>query len=138
MTTSYITKRKKFASKVINEHFEMTLVGDRSANYLWYTYKDGTKKGDFRPFILGFELNLLFSLNVISTEERNNIVSMIESEDEDNNFMAILAMESFRKKRIKIHGEWTAKQDVSVEFKELVNLYNEKIITKKSLNLNNI
>ena len=47
MTTAYITKRKKLATKIIDEHFEMTLVANRNINYLWYTYKTGTKRGEF-------------------------------------------------------------------------------------------
>ena len=133
MTTAYITKRKKLATKIIDEHFEMTLVANRNINYLWYTYKTGTKRGEFRYFILGFEVNLLLGLNMISSEEKDNLISMFSSEDEDNMFIALMAIETLRKKRIKTHGEWTKKQDISTELRELVDSYDTKIITNKSL-----
>ena len=106
----------------------MTLVVDRSMNYLWYMYKDGIKKGDFRPFILQIELNLLLSLGIITEDQMHSINSMLSSPDEDNYFMALLSIETLRNKRIKLHGKWTKEMNVSDELKEAVKNY--PLITK--------
>jgi hypothetical protein len=121
-------KRDKITKKIIDEHFEMTLTSDRNTNYLWFMYKDGTKKGDFRPFILLFEINLLLSLNIITADEKHNMLSMFDSEDNDNVFMGLLALENLINKRIKIHGKWTKEQDVSDEFRDVVSQYPTKVV----------
>ena len=127
-------KRQQLANKIVAEHFEMTLHIDRSINYLWYMYHKGTKKDTFRPFIFGFELNLLVSLGIVTPEEKSNIFTMLNSEDADNIYMAVLAIENFRKQRIKIHGEWKSIDNVSDEFREIVDKYQEIIINSYSLN----
>jgi hypothetical protein len=66
---------------------------------------------------------LLVSLGVITEEERNNLNAMFASEDEDNYYLALLSLEAFRNKRIKIHGVWNDKMNVSNEFKELIFNY---------------
>ena len=48
---------------------------------------------------------------------------MLNSEDEDNAFLAILTIDNFRKIRIKIHGEVTPKWDVSDELKSVSDNY---------------
>lgn len=101
----------------------MTLVVDRSMNYLWYMYKDGMKRGDFRPFILQIELNLLLSLGIITEDEMHSINTMLSSHDEDNYFIALLSIETLRNKRIKLHGKWTKEINVSDELKEAVKNY---------------
>lgn len=126
-------KRQQLARVIVAEHFEMTLHIDRSINYLWYMYHKGTKKDTFRPFIFGFELNLLVSLGIVSPEEKSNIHTMLNSEDADNIYMAVLAIENFRKQRIKAHGEWKSIDNVSEEFREIANKYHEIVVNSYSL-----
>lgn len=121
-------KRQKLANKIVAEHFEMTLHINRDINYLWYMYYKGAKVNTYRPFIFGYELNLLVSLNTITPEEKNNMDTMLSSEDSDNVYMAILAIDNFRKQRIKIHGEWKSIDVVSETFIEIANKYHELII----------
>lgn len=116
-------KRQVLANKIIKEHFEITLHIDRNINYLWYMYYKGSKKGTFRDFIFAVELNMLRFLNIISDENKKNIINMLNSEDEDNAFLAILSIDNFRKERIKIHGEVTPKWDVSDELKSVSDNY---------------
>jgi hypothetical protein len=127
-------KRQQLASKIVAEHFEMTLHIDRSINYLWYMYNKGIKKDIVRPFIFAFELNLLVALGTVTPEEKSNIHTMLNSEDGDNIFIAILAIDNFRKQRIKIHGEWKSIDNVSEEFREVVSKYSEVIVNSYSLN----
>lgn len=101
----------------------MTLSVDRGMNYLWYMYKDGIKKGDFRPFILLIELNLLLYLGMINDDQSKSIINMLSSDDEDNYFIALLSIETLRNKRIKLHGKWTQEIDVSNELKDAVKNY---------------
>jgi hypothetical protein len=107
MTTAYITKRKKLATKIIDEHFEMTLVANRNINYLWYTYKTGTKRGEFRPFIFLSELNLLVKTGYITEDEKQNMLGMLVSDDDDNAHLTGYSILTLRKKRIDNMGLWT-------------------------------
>jgi len=116
-------KRKKLIKKIVKEHFDMTLSADKALNYLWFMYYKGIHTGGFRPFMLMMELNLLVSLDVISEDERDSLKSMFLSEDEDNYYLALLSLETLRNKRIKLHGQWTDKMDVSDQFKEVVSKY---------------
>jgi hypothetical protein len=127
-------KRQQLASKIVAEHFEMTLHIDRSINYLWYMYNKGIKKDTFRPFIFAFELNLLVSLGIVTPEEKSNIHTMLNSEDVDNIYMAVLAIDNFRKQRIKIYGEWKSIDNVSEQFREVVSKYHEVVVNSYSLN----
>ena len=116
-------KRKKLTKKIAEEHFNMSLGVDKNLNYLWYMYTQGINKGIFKSFIFLTEMALLVSLGVITEEERNNLNAMFASEDEDNYYLALLSLEAFRNKRIKIHGVWNDKMNVSNEFKELIFNY---------------
>ena len=121
-------KRDKITKRIIDEHFEMTLTSDRNTNYLWYMYKDGVKKGDFRPFMLLFEVNLLLSLGIITTDEKHSLLVMFESEDNDNVYIALCALENLINTRVKTHGRWTSDQDVSDEFRKIVSEYPTKVV----------
>lgn len=142
-----ITNLDKSASKVLRrviksiaqEHFHITLHCDRNMNYLWYMYYKGNKKDVFRPFILAFELNLLVSLGLVSDEEKESLAKMITSQDVDNFYIGLLAIDNFRKQRIKLHGDWTKVNSntqlpmVSKEFVEVANNYPVTVIKNYSL-----
>lgn len=130
---------KKISGNIVEEHYHITLGIDSNLNYLLYMYYKGNKKSQFRLFIIGFELNLLLALDIINSEEKESITNMINSEDADNVYMSLLALESFRNTRIKLHGNWSVKDDntklptVSEEFKEVVKNYHFKVVTNYSL-----
>lgn len=135
-----LNKRNSLAKKIIEEHYEITAVSDKVAdsniNYLWWMYYKGTKKGEFKLFILGYEMNLLLSLGIITPEEAESLKLMVKSEDEDNFYMALLSIEKFRKDRIKKHGEWNnTKLDVSPEFLEVAKNYMKDVINNPKLNV---
>jgi len=132
-----LSKRKSLVKKIIEEHFEMTLVDTtpvgKNLNYLWWMYRKGTKQDQFKPFILIFEINLLVSLNILKEDEGKNIESMLESQDEDNYYMALLVIDKQREERIKVHGKWN-KTDVSKEFVDLVMNYSDKVVKNYPIN----
>jgi hypothetical protein len=132
--TKTIQLRNKLCKKIIEEHFNMTSGVDRNFNYLWYMYHRGTKQGTYKPFMLGFELNLLIALGQITEEERENIAKMCGSEDEDNLYIALLAIDNFRKQRIKQHGQWKAYgEEVSDIFRVAVSKYPVLIVNGEKL-----
>jgi hypothetical protein len=129
-----IQLRNKLCKKIIEEHFNMTSAVDRNFNYLWYMYHRGTKQGNYKAFMLGFELNLLIALGQITEEERENIAKMCSSQDEDNLYIALLAIDNFRKQRIKQHGQWKPYgEDVSPEFREAISKYPVLIVRGEKL-----
>ena len=129
---------KNLSKKIISEHFKMTLISDRNINYLWHLYENGSKKDEYKkPFILACELNLLKALDVITEDETQRLLDMLFSEDQDNHFLALLSIKKFRDIRIKTHGAWSEKLNVSDLFKDVVNKYpitivNLVAISKKS------
>lgn len=135
-----LNKRNSLAKKIIGEHYEITAVSDKVANsninYLWWMYYNGTKKGEFKLFILGYEMNLLLSLGIITPEEAESLKLMVKSEDEDNFYIALLSIEKFRKDRIKKYGEWNnTKLEVSPEFLEIAKNYMKDVINNPKLNM---
>ena len=139
LDTKSSRKLRKLSNDIVAEHFAMTLGIDRNINYLFFMYYKGNKKDTFRPFIIGFELNLLLSLGIITKEEKESITLMFNSEDEDNFYIALLALENFRKQRVKVHGKWnntnstTKLPEVSKEFIEVVQNYHFKVVKNYSL-----
>jgi len=75
---------KTLTKEIVEEHHRITEVGDSNLNYLWWMYHDGTKKGDWKPFIYMAELQLVKRFDYINDSEIQNLVSMMESKDEDN------------------------------------------------------
>ena len=58
---------------------------------------------------------------------------MLGSEDSDNVYIALLSLENFRNQRIKIHGNWLKNPDVSKDFIDVAQKYNELVFTNKPL-----
>ena len=63
-------KLKSISKKIVEEHFQITLAHHRSLNYLFYMYKEGSRKNNVAPFILISELCLLVALNIIDKNEK--------------------------------------------------------------------
>jgi len=88
-------------------------------------YHDGTKKGDWKPFIYMAELQLVKRFDYINDSEIQNLVSMMESKDEDNMNIVTLAIMSLRQLRITEHGIYDkAKQ----EYLQIAKTYPSEIL----------
>lgn len=121
---------KKLAKKIVNEHYNMTLPFDRSFNYLWWMYSKGTKEGELADFMLFSEMNLLRETDTIHQEGFDNLLKMLNSQDEDNLFIALKSIESLRNERVKKYGEFPSDvaQASPVMFK-LAEEYGSRIMT---------
>ena len=95
---------KALVKEIVEEHYNITEGADGNLNYLWYMYHKGTKEGNWKPFIYMAELQLLKRFDYINDSEIQNLVSMMESEDEDNMNIVTLAITSLRQLRVKEHG----------------------------------
>lgn len=105
-----VFKDKKITSLIENichEHYMACKVEDSNMGYLWYMYAHGTKKGNFRPFIFLSELNLLVKTGYITNVEKENLIGMLNSNDEDNAHLTAYSIITLRDKRIKEIGLWT-------------------------------
>lgn len=92
---------------ICNEHWEIAKPSDSNIGYLWYMYAAGTKAGTFRPFIFLAELNLLFKTGYITEVEKDNMIQMLSSSDEDNAHLTGYSIITLRNQRIKDMGLWT-------------------------------
>jgi hypothetical protein len=102
------TQLKKLVEDIAKEHYDITSdLGLSNLSYLWFMYANGSKKGDFKPFIFLAEVNLLVRLNYLDNEEKRNIIGLMISSDEDNIYIAGLSILELRKQRIKDLGKYT-------------------------------
>ena len=105
-----IFRDKKIVSLIENichEHHMVCKVEDSNMGYLWYMYTHGTKKGDFRPFIFLSEINLLVKTGYLTEVEKENLIGMLGSNDEDNAHLTGYSIITLRNQRIKDMGLWT-------------------------------
>jgi hypothetical protein len=99
-------KIKTLIHDICKEHWNACKVEDSNMGYLWYMYAAGHKKGDFKPFIFMSELNLLVKTGYITEVEKQNMVHMLLSEDQDNANITAYSILTFRNIRIKEIGVW--------------------------------
>jgi len=121
---------KKFKSEdlvysIVKEHYDMAKKTDQSISYLWYMYDQGTKSGEFRPFIYMAEMQLLKEMGYVNVEEISNMVDMLSSDDKDNFYILSLSLNTLRNKRIKDHGRYA---DENEAYTDLVNNYTHRIV----------
>lgn len=116
---------KALVKEIVEEHYNITEGADGNLNYLWYMYHKGTKEGDWKPFIYMAELQLLKRFNYINDSEIQNLVSMMESEDEDNMSIVNLAIMSLRQLRVKEHGIYNKAKK---EYSKLAEIYPTEIL----------
>lgn len=95
---------RKFIGKIANEHYELSNGYDKSMNFLWYLYSEGTHKDQYRPFIFAAEINLNLAMNMITHDESKNLSNMLSSPDKDNFYMLYTILKHYRKKRQKKYG----------------------------------
>ena len=116
---------KALVKEIVEEHYNITEGADGNLNYLWYMYHKGTKEGDWKPFIYMAELQLLKRFKYINDSEIQNLVSMMESEDEDNMSIVTLAIISLRQLRVKEHGIYNKAKK---EYSKLAEIYTTEIL----------
>jgi hypothetical protein len=100
-------KLKSLINDICQEHWDVSKSEDNNMGYLWYMYAAGQRKGDFKPFIFLSELNLLVKTNYVTEEEKQNMLGMLLSEDDDNAHLTGYSILTLRKKRIHDMGLWT-------------------------------
>lgn len=101
------SKLKGLVKDICNEHWPVAKSNDGNIGYLWYMYTEGTKVGDFKPFIFLSELNLLVKLNYLTEDEKQNMLGMLLSSDEENTYIMAYSLLTLRDNRIKEMGVWT-------------------------------
>ena len=116
---------KALVKEIVEEHYNITEGADGNLNYLWYMYHKGTKEGDWKPFIYMAELQLLKRFDYINDSEIQNLVSMMESEDEDNMSIVTLAIMCLRQLRLKEHGIYNKAKK---EYSKLAEIYPTEIL----------
>jgi len=107
-------KDKKIISLIENichEHHMVCKKEDSNMGYLWYLYTYGTKKGEFRPFIFLSEINLLVKTGYLTEIEKENLIGMLSSDDEDNAHLTAYSIITLRNKRIEEMGLWTLENE---------------------------
>ena len=116
---------KALVKEIVEEHYNITEGADGNLNYLWYMYHKGIKEGDWKPFIYMAELQLLKRFKYINDSEIQNLVSMMESEDEDNMSIVTLAIMCLRQLRVKEHGIYNKAKK---EYSKLAEVYPTEIL----------
>ena len=100
-------KIKGLIKDICNEHWTVAKPSDSNIGYLWHMYAAGTKRDEFRPFIFLSELNLLVKTGYTTEVEKQNMLGMLLSEDEDNANIMAFSILTLRAKRVEEMGIWT-------------------------------
>lgn len=128
MVYTKVPEVRALVRAIVEEHYTMTKGVDQNLHYLWHLYHNGTKAGDYRPFILLSEIQLLKALGYLTKDEAYNMSNMMRSNDFDNLSLVCLSIRTLRKKRIEEHGEW-AVDLASDTLKEIVEHYPHSVMS---------
>lgn len=118
---------------ICNEHWEIAKPSDSNIGYLWYMYAAGTKAGTFRPFIFLAELNLLFKTGYITEVEKDNMIQMLSSSDEDNAHILAYSILTLRNNRINDLGLWILNKEKYKEINYIKDIINTQIFSNQKL-----
>jgi hypothetical protein len=121
---------KALVSAIIEEHYYMTKNIDQNLHYLWHLYHVGTKAGEYRPFILLAEIQLLKTLDYLSEEEAYNMFNMMQSDDHDNLNLVYLSILNMRKQRIEDYGDYGVSA-VTAPLYNIVQDYSHTIMSQE-------
>ena len=121
---------KELVKAIVEEHYFMTKNIDQNLHYLWHLYDKGTKAGEYRPFILLAEIQLLKVLDYITEDEAYNMSNMMQSDDIDNLNLVYLSILNMRKKRMEEHGEWEVSV-VSDKLNDIVKDYPHTVLSRE-------
>jgi hypothetical protein len=125
-------KLKNLIIDICNEHWDIAKPEDNNMGYLWYMYAAGNKKGEFRPFIFLSELNLLVKTGHITEEEKQNMLGMLLSEDDDNAHLTGYSILTLRKKRVDEMGLWTLTNEKYKDINYVRDIVSPDIFMKNS------
>lgn len=128
---------KELIESIVDEHLQITKKHHQNFNYLWHMYSKGTKAGDYKPFMLMAEMQLLKEMGYISTEEIQNMLVMMNSEDEDNFNIVWLAVKTWRLSRIKEHGIYSSTNLLpytNIEKEYSSKILNHEVFLKTNVN----
>ena len=104
MKIKNITELKKLILEICTDHHELSKTSDSNINYLWYLNSQGTKAGDYKPFIFFAELNLNKTLGLVDDEQKERMYNLLESKDDDDFYIAYLAIKHLKTERMKKFG----------------------------------
>ena len=124
-------KIKNLINDICQEHWDASKSEDTNMGYLWYMYATGHKKGDFRPFIFHSEMNLLMKTEYITEDEKDNMLSMLLSEDKENANIVAYSLLTLRNLRIKEKGEWIGDNDNYKHLNYTSDIINPEFFTKQ-------
>jgi hypothetical protein len=123
-------KLKNLIVDICNEHWEIARPEDSNMGYLWYMYASGTKKGEFRPFIFLSELNLLVKTGHVTEVEKQNMLGMLISQDDDNAHLTGYSILTLRNKRIDDMGLWTLDNEKYKDINYVRDIVNPELFMK--------
>lgn len=104
---SFVFKDKKIIkliAAICDEHHKVSREEDSNIGYLWFMYAKDGLNCSYRPFMFLAEISLLKSMGYLTADEKESMVKMLESKDEDNHYLIALSIQTLRDKRIKDHG----------------------------------
>jgi hypothetical protein len=122
------TNSAKIINDIVSEHWKMTYRIDASLNYLWHMYNtNGLRHGEYKDFILFAELGLCKAFGVVTDEDINGIVRLLQSPDAENTYLAIQSVKFFRDKRIELHG--TYPENTNEQWEDIRSNYVTKVLS---------
>jgi hypothetical protein len=120
-------KIMKLIQEICTEHQLVARPNDSNIGYLWHMYAEGTRVGVFKPFIFLSELNLLVKLNYLTEDEKQSMLGMLLSSDEENAYIMAYSLLTLRDARIKDMGLWTSDNDKYSEIDYIRDIINTEI-----------
>lgn len=120
-------KIKNLVENICNEHHGSSVQQDSNIGYLWYMYVNGSKQGTFKPFMFMAELNLLVATGYITEDEKQRMLGMMLSQDEDNFNLMAYSIIHFRNQRVKDKGLYTLDNKNYSEIDYLVDVLSPEI-----------
>ena len=117
----------KLIQEICTEHQLVARPNDSNIGYLWHMYAEGTRVGVFKPFIFLSELNLLVKLNYLTEDEKQSMLGMLLSSDEENAYIMAYSLLTLRDARIKDMGLWTLVNEKYSEIDYIRDIINTEI-----------
>lgn len=123
-------KLKNLVEEICNEHYKSSIHQDSNIGYLWYMYVNGSKQGMFKPFMFLAELNLLVATGYVTEDEKQNMLGMMLSQDEDNFNLMAYSILHFRNQRIKDKGLYKSDNEKYSDIDYLTHIFNPELFLK--------
>jgi hypothetical protein len=123
-------KLKNLVEEICNEHHNSSVQQDGNIGYLWYMYVNGSKQGMFKPFMFLAELNLLVATGYVTEDEKQNMLGMMLSQDEDNFNLMAYSILHFRNQRIKDKGLYKSDNEKYSDIDYLTHIFNPELFLK--------